>query len=98
MLSTKSPVRDKGLTQPVLAWLIFCRSLCFGTHPMFQVLDILSGVPMGLEISQFIRILVLVFTKSLVNMKSLVLMVWSLFTILRDLILKGRLSPPCGES
>ena len=64
---------------------------------MFQVLDILSGVPMGLEISQFIRILVLVFTKSLVNMKSLVLMVWSLFTIMRDLILKGGLSPPCED-
>ena len=64
---------------------------------MFQVLDILSGVPMGLEISQFITILVLVFTKSLMNMKSLVLMVWSLFTILRDLILKGGLSPLCEE-
>ena len=40
---------------------------------MFQVLYFLLGVPMGLEVSKFNRTLVLVITKSLVNMKSLAL-------------------------
>ena len=48
--------------------------------PMFQVLDVLLGVPLGLKILKFKRILVLVITKSLVNLKSLALMVWSLLT------------------
>ena len=64
---------------------------------MFQVLDVLSGVPMRLEISNYKRTLLLGFSKILVNLKSIALMFWSLFSFLRDLILKGGLSPPCEE-
>ena len=44
--------------------------------PMFQVLD----VPIWLEISKFNRALLLVVTKSFVNLNSLALIVWSLLT------------------
>ena len=64
---------------------------------MFQVLDVLSGVPMRLEISNYKRTLLLGFSKILVNLKSIALMFWSLFSFLRDLILKGGLSTPCEE-
>ena len=64
---------------------------------MFQVLDVFSGVPMRLEISKYERTFLLVFTKILVNLKSIALMVWSLFPFPRDLISKGGLSPPCEE-
>ena len=64
---------------------------------MFLVLDVLSGVPMRLEISKYERTLLLIFAKILVNLKSIALMVWSLFSFPRDLISKGGLSPPCEE-
>ena len=71
MLSTKAPVSVKGLTQPVYVLLIFWRDRCFGT-PCSR----------GIKISKFNTALVLVFTKSLVNLNSLALMVCSLLTFL----------------
>ena len=69
MLSDKSPVSVKVLTQPMLTWLIFWQDRCFGPHVQG------SGR----------LVLLLVFTRGLVNLKSLVLMIWSLLTLLWDL-------------